>query len=263
MSTIELFRYSNAETVRVVMIDNGPWFVSADVLAMLDLGRSSVAILDEDEKGVHAMDTPGGVQQVSVISESGLYSLILRSRKSEARAIKRWITGTVLPEIRRTGSYNAPTAIPQTREERLALALLDAHQVLEEKNKELEQVIDYFSPMVAKAEAHSGSDSAISRQQFAREVQTWGKTRNIRINQDQVYWLMNKLKLFVKGGRRDSWEATAHAIKSGYALTEKGVTAWGYQYSVGILTAKGQDHMWAKIIDYIQEHGDLKPRPIS
>lgn len=100
------FRFDDETAVRVVMIDGEPWFVTAHVLALLDLNRSSAATLDDDEKGVHTVDTLGGPQQVSVISESGLYSLILRSRKTEAKAIKRWVTHEVLPSIRRTGSYS-------------------------------------------------------------------------------------------------------------------------------------------------------------
>jgi prophage antirepressor-like protein len=108
MSTaIELFTYTGHE-LRAVIIDGDPWFVSAGALALLDLNRSSIACLDDDERAVHTVDTPGGPQQVSIISESGLYSLILRSRKPEAKAIKRWITGEVLPSIRRTGQYGVP-----------------------------------------------------------------------------------------------------------------------------------------------------------
>jgi prophage antirepressor-like protein len=72
--------------------------------------RSSLALLDEDEKGVHSMDTPGGRQNLTIVSESGLYSLILRSRKAEAKQFKRWITREVLPSIRKTGSYSAPVS---------------------------------------------------------------------------------------------------------------------------------------------------------
>jgi len=77
------------------------------VCAVLGLGnpRSSLALLDDDEKGVHTMDTLGGPQSVAIVSEPGLYSLILRSRRPEAKAFKRWVVHEVLPSIRRTGSY--------------------------------------------------------------------------------------------------------------------------------------------------------------
>lgn len=97
------------QRVRVVEGPDGePWFVARDVCDCLGLGnpRSSLALLDEDEKGVHIVDTLGGPQALSIISEPGLYSLILRSRKPQARAFKRWITHDVLPALRRTGHYS-------------------------------------------------------------------------------------------------------------------------------------------------------------
>ena len=116
----------NAMPVRVVTFDGEPWFVAVDVAAILSLGnpRSSLALLDDDEKGVHNLDTPGGRQNLSIISESGLYSLILRSRKPEARPFRKWLTGDVIPALRRTGSYTlAPQrALPQTLPEALRLA---------------------------------------------------------------------------------------------------------------------------------------------
>lgn len=81
--------------------------MAKDVCDILEMGnpRSSLALLDEDEKGVHSMDTPGGKQEMTIISEPGLYSLILRSRKPEAKAFKRWVTHEVIPSIRKHGLY--------------------------------------------------------------------------------------------------------------------------------------------------------------
>jgi prophage antirepressor-like protein len=93
--------------VRVVDIDGEPWFVAADICTALELNNTSMAVagLDDDERGVSSVDTRGGPQSATVISESGLYSLVLRSRKPEAKQFKRWITHDVLPAIRKTGSY--------------------------------------------------------------------------------------------------------------------------------------------------------------
>ncbi len=104
-----------------------PWFVAADVCDCLELGnpRSSLALLDEDEKGVHTVDTLGGNQQMATVSEPGLYSLILRSRKPEAKAFKRWITHEVLPAIRKTGGY-IPASPDMTNDEIMSRALLIA-----------------------------------------------------------------------------------------------------------------------------------------
>lgn len=88
-------------------------FVARDVCACLGIGNTGdvIAALDDDEKGIDSIDTPGGRQEMSTVSEPGLYSLILRSRKPEAKRFKRWIVHEVLPSIRKTGSYGVP-AIP-------------------------------------------------------------------------------------------------------------------------------------------------------
>ena len=103
--------YNESENVsiRTTMIDDEPWFVAKDVCMLLDLSnpRDILAkVLDDDEKGVDTIYTPGGKQQMSIINESGLYHLIFVSRKPEAKVIRRWVTGTILPSIRRTGSYS-------------------------------------------------------------------------------------------------------------------------------------------------------------
>jgi prophage antirepressor-like protein len=93
--------------VRVVDREGDPWFVLADVCRVLEIAnsRNPTSRLDADEKDVHTMDTPGGRQQATVINESGLYSLILTSRKDSAKRFKKWATGTVLPSIRKHGGY--------------------------------------------------------------------------------------------------------------------------------------------------------------
>ncbi|WP_052433240.1 BRO-N domain-containing protein [Streptacidiphilus carbonis] len=103
---VQVFAFNGAE-VRALVVNGDPWWVAADVASALELGnpRSSLARLDDDEKGVHTMDTPGGPQQMVTVNEPGLYSLILRSRKPEAKSFKRWITHKVLPALRTTGSY--------------------------------------------------------------------------------------------------------------------------------------------------------------
>lgn len=97
----------NGSDVRTVTLDDTPWFIASDVCQVLGVGNPSKACLalDDDEKGITSSDTPGGVQQTLIINESGLYSLVLRSRKPEAKQFKKWVTSEVLPAIRKTGSY--------------------------------------------------------------------------------------------------------------------------------------------------------------
>src|SRR6266478_9824373 len=97
----------NGIQIRTILINNDPWFVVGDVCKALELGNVTRATerLDEDEKGFTTIQSLGGMQTASIISESGLYSSILTSRKPEAKTFKRWITHEVLPAIRKTGSY--------------------------------------------------------------------------------------------------------------------------------------------------------------
>lgn len=107
------FLYESEHLVRTIERDGALWFVLADVCRVLEIDNPTRAAsrLDEDEKGLHSMKTPGGDQEMLVINESGLYSLVLTSRKAEAKRFKKWVTAEVLPSIRRTGQYQAPPAI--------------------------------------------------------------------------------------------------------------------------------------------------------
>lgn len=119
----------------VVDGDGAPWFVANDVAAILGLSnpRSSLALLEPDEKSLHTVDTPGGEQFLAVVNEGGLYSLILRSRKPEAKTFKRWVTHDVLPAIRKTGQY---VAVPKTYAEALRAAA-DASERAEQATAQL------------------------------------------------------------------------------------------------------------------------------
>lgn len=104
---LQILNFQNS-AVRT-FIDNGEcWWIAGDVCKLLELGRQqdSTRYLDEDEKRECLVNTPYGEQKMVIINESGLYSLILRSRKPQAKAFKRWVTHEVLPAIRRTGSYS-------------------------------------------------------------------------------------------------------------------------------------------------------------
>lgn len=106
MSTLVTFNFVS-QHVRIVMCGDEPWFVAADVCDALTISNSRMALdrLDDDEKGVSSIDTPGGKQELSIINESGLYSLILTSRKPEAKKFKKWVTSEVLPTLRKAGRY--------------------------------------------------------------------------------------------------------------------------------------------------------------
>lgn len=127
MNQIVAFDFES-NNVRVVMGEDGePWFVAADVCAAMTISTEQTRRLDDDEKGLRTMQTHGGQQEMVTINESGLYSLILTSRKAEAKRFKRWVTREVLPSIRKTGSYAAPgfvAALPAPTQDRVTAILL-------------------------------------------------------------------------------------------------------------------------------------------
>jgi anti-repressor protein len=106
----EIVKVFNDRPVRIIDQDGELWFVAKDVCKVLEikLQANSTRYLDDDERGVCLINTPSGEQEMTIINEPGLYSLILRSRKAEAKAFKRWVTHDVLPSIRKTGAYLSP-----------------------------------------------------------------------------------------------------------------------------------------------------------
>lgn len=174
----------------------------------------------------------------------------------------------------KTREAETQTALPQTREERMAIGIAAMQEMIAERDEQLEIVttenkvlyaaIERDAPLVAKAEAHTVSDSAIHRQEFAREVITWGmKQHNIVIKQEQVFRFLGHIGLFIRGERTDTGHATADAMKRGLAFTEKGTAKNGYAWATGKLTARGQDLAWKRITRYVSENGTLElPREL-
>lgn len=110
MNELKIFENQEFGQVRVVERSGEPYFVLKDVCEILNLNNSRMVAerLDEDEKGVSQIDTLGGRQEVTVINESGLYNVILRSDKPQAKPFKKWVTAEVLPSIRKHGSNRQP-----------------------------------------------------------------------------------------------------------------------------------------------------------
>ena len=113
---IEVFKFENHQ-VRFVGTADDPWWVAKDICDVLEISkyRDALARLDEDERCPFEVDTPGGKQQMACINESGLHSLILTSRKPQAKKFKKWITSEVLPAIRKTGSYSITRNNPDSK----------------------------------------------------------------------------------------------------------------------------------------------------
>lgn len=108
INEIEVFENEEFGSVRTMEIDGEPWFVGKDIAVILGYSNPRDAIskrVDDEDKGVAKCDTLGGTQELTVINESGLYSLILSSKLSKAKEFKRWVTSEILPTIRKTGGY--------------------------------------------------------------------------------------------------------------------------------------------------------------
>lgn len=202
--------------VRVVLADDGePRWVAADVASVLGLGRTHdmVRALDSDERGTDTIRTPSGDQEMTVISESGLYSCILRSRKPEAKAFKRWVTREVLPSIRRHGGYLTPAAAEQALTDpdfiiRLATDLKEERA----RRQELEAPAHSWNALAAP-----GGDYSV-----AAAAKVLSRDPAIEIGRDRLFKHMHKIGwIFRTTGRRAHWEAYQDkAINTG-RLTHK------------------------------------------
>lgn len=138
MNDVKIFESPEFGQVRTTVIDGEPWFVAADVCRALDLGNPTRALdrLDNDERTLISIKGASNGKPVNGVNEPGLYSLVLGSRKPEAKAFKRWITHEVIPAIRKTGGYH----VPQSPEEQMAQGLLAAQKLLAEKDKRIEEM---------------------------------------------------------------------------------------------------------------------------
>lgn len=162
MNELKIFNNPDFGEVRTMNIGGEPWFVGKDVAGVLGYSNPNDALkkrVDADDKGVAKCDTLGGAQELTIINESGLYSLVLSSKLPTAKAFKRWITHDVIPSIRKNGGYIAGQE-SMTAEELMAKALLVAKKTIEEKEAELsrrqvENAImapkaDYFDELVER-----------------------------------------------------------------------------------------------------------------
>lgn len=111
MNELQIFNNPEFGQVRTVNVDGEPWFVGKDVAAALGYAEPAKAMrehVEDDDKGVSVLDTPGGKQNVKIINESGVYALIFSSKLPTAKKFKHWVTSEVLPTIRKTGGYQKP-----------------------------------------------------------------------------------------------------------------------------------------------------------
>ena len=196
MANIQVFEYQDKK-VRTVDMDGEAWFVLKDVCGVLDIADHKVVArrLDEDEVCQTPLtDSMGRQQSTTIINESGLYHVILRSDKPEAAPFRRWVTNDVLPAIRKTGSYNPPQL---TRSQLLATALIAAHEELEQKDKQIETM----KPKALFADAVSASNQSILVGEMAKLLSQNG----IQMGQNRLFSWMRENGYLIKDRKRTDY----------------------------------------------------------
>ena len=188
---IQQFDFKGA-SLRTLTDEAGePWFVLKDCMSILDLGNptETVKMFDEDEfSTTEVIDSIGRRQQAYIISEPGLYRLVMRSRKPEAKEFQRWVTHEVLPQIRKTGGY-IPTSESDSDEDIMARAVLVAQKTIERKNQQLQAKdaqIKVLEPKARFADAVAASDGTCLVGELAKMLRQNG----MDIGQNRLFRLL-------------------------------------------------------------------------
>lgn len=239
---LRVFENEQFGKIRVIKEAGTLNFVSADVCNALGIDKSQIRRLDEDEKGMRSIHTQGGTQKMSVVTEPGLYALVLSSRKPEAKTFKRWIIHEVIPTIRKTGGYVnnddlfVETYFSDANEEQKEMFRSTLKRI-----RTLNQKIEEDKPKVLLANAVSGSDNAISVADMAKIL----KQNGVDIGQKRFYeWLREKGFLVKQAGI--SWNTpTQRGMDSGFFEIKEYVFVNGdktFITKTTRVTGKGQQH---------------------
>jgi len=196
MNQLQILDFQGSR-IRMVIRDGDPWWVAADVCEALGIDRSQTRRLDDDERGVCSVQTPGGPQDMVVVNEPGLYSLILGARHREGvageqvRAFKRWVTHEVIPAIRRDGMYVTEALLDDPE------YLLRVTQRLVEERRARPAAEAKVAELTTKAEFHdrvASSQDAISIREAAKVLGTgqnrlfaWLRGQRILMADNQPY----------------------------------------------------------------------------
>ena len=247
---MQVFSSQQFGNVRVVERDGEPWFVAADVCKALEIAnnRDALTRIDDDEKGVALADTLGGKQEVTIVNEPGLYSLVLGSRKPEAKVFKRWVTHEVIPTIRKTGGYVQAGReeefieryFPAFSDETKLIMVKDLRaQVLALKadNAKQQAQLAEQQPKVEFADHVADSKTLLTVSAFAKIVQN----ENIKLGRNKLMaWLRDR------GYLRANNEPYQQYIKQGLFRVRE-VYVNGIFYPVTFVTGKGQLYLVEKL----------------
>lgn len=244
MNEVQLFNFESHE-VRSLLLNNEPWFVGKDVAEALGYSKARNAIAthidSEDKKDAPIQGTLGGVQEMTVINESGLYSLVLSSKLPSAKKFKRWVTSEVLPALRKTGQYQVKEL---SGSELMAKALIEAQSVLAAKDK----VIEEMKPKVVFADAVATSHTSILVGELAKIL----KQNGIDMGQKRLFaWLREKGYLIKRQGTdynmptQKAMELGLFEIKEGSYVNGSGVNI---TTKTPKITGKGQQYFINKFL---------------
>lgn len=185
MNSMQVFKNDQFGTIRAMRGEDGePMFIAGDVAKILGYGDAThmTRRLEDDEKGLRSVETPGGTQMANVITEPGLYSAILGSRVPEAKAFKRWVTHEVLPALRRDGGYMV--ARDETPEQTMARAVLLAQQTIDcQKNR-----ISELEPKALFADAVAASDGTCLVGELAKMLRQNG----VDVGQNRLFAMLRE-----------------------------------------------------------------------
>lgn len=248
---LQVFNNSEFGEVRAVLIDGEPWFIAVDVCKALEIEPTATRRLDEDEKNTLRL-TQGisGNPNVTIINEPGLYSLVLGSRKPQAKAFKRWITHEVIPSIRKHGAYITPEKLWEfySSPENLAAVFNDLYNE-QCARRELEAKVERDAPKVLFAEQVESSEDTISIKEMAGLFHKNG----MDIGQNRLYQrLRDDNLLCARDGAHNL--PTQMALEQGwFKIREKCYNNGGTRHitSETRVTVKGQKYLLNRYLNRI------------
>ena len=215
MTDLQIFNSPEFGAIRTIENDGEPWFVGKDVATALGYKEATKAArekVDDEDKGVSKIDTPSGIQEMTIINESGLYSLVLSSKLPTAKKFKRWVTNEVIPSIRKHGAYMTPETLekvllsPDTLMQ-LAQNLKDE----QEKRKELETKIEQDKPKVLFADAVATAQTSILIGELAKLL----KQNGVDMGQNRLFEWMRQNGYLIRRQGSDYNMPTQRAMEQG------------------------------------------------
>lgn len=209
MRDLQIYKSEEFGSVRTIVIDDAPWFVAKDITDRLGYsnGRDAVSkhVDEEDKNSVAFRDSEGRPHNITVINESGLYSLVLSSKLPNAKKFRRWVTSEVIPQIMRTGKYSVANMTPKTYIEALEqlLAAEKEKERLSIANKELEEEKKRNEPKVLFADSVVASEDSI----LVRDLAKLLKQNGIEIGEKRLYARLREEGYICKYGTEPTQKA--------------------------------------------------------